>query len=605
MDNTKAIGIDLGTTHTMVAAASEAGQSAILRTREGEPLIPSVVLFAEDRTIVGREAQLRARTNPDRLAACAKHQLGQPFYSQRVAGEWLPPEVIEACILRAAQRDWQLAKEGKYGAVIAVPAHFNDAQRHALVTAAEIANLSFLDLVNEPIAAALAFAENTTDLLPRGIGDEPHYVLVYDLGGFTCEASVLRCGPNQLDLLATEHDSNLGGHDWDLRLVDYLAEPFIRQQGCDPRSEPAQFELLLQRAAQVKLALGVRSLTSLRLEFCGQSEKIIVSQPAFEEMTADLLERTLAIGEAALRQANVPWSDLRRVLLVGGATRMPMVRRALAQKTGFQPDDRVCPEEAVARGAAIYARRILQGRAAPPALRVTSVSTHSLGIEGTDQKTGRRVNKVLIPKGTPLPASVTREFASSSNSGHAMVFNVLEGEDSNPAKCLTIGRVFLRDLPADVAGEWPVEVKYEYSPSGRLSVDARVRYTDRKVRLEAMRPGGVSKFHVTRWQAAVATLPGMGQYREVRAWERTADAQPPLVLAGAGLAAPSPAPPLAPSQGNIEIGGTLTFLKRVMPFAFRRAGTDGPPPARDSAPQARESTPQACDSAQAETAVKS
>jgi molecular chaperone DnaK len=467
--------------------------------------------------------------------------------------------------------------------VIAVPAHFNDSQRHGVAAAVEMSGLSLLELVNEPIAAALAFAEHTSVFSPPGADQTPHAVLVYDLGGYTFEASVLWISPGNVTLVASEHDSFLGGHDWDLRLVDFLAEPFIRNHGFDPRDEAAHLDRLLQQAVQAKVALGVRSHTSVHLNFGGHTEKVTITRQQLEGMTGDLVARTAKICEAALERAKLTWSQVANVLLVGGATRMPMVRQLLAQKTGRLPDDHVCPEEAVARGAAIYAARLHMGQAGrPPALQVTSVSTHSLGIEGSDQRTGVRVNKVLIPKGTPLPAAATRDFFIKANASHTIVFNVLEGEDRHPSKCVTVGRVILRDLPPDLSDEWPVEVKYEYSRAGRLSVDARVRYTDRHVHLETLRPGGVSDAHVSRWKAVVTAQAGMAAYRQVRAWERAADARPPLVVAGIDL-------PKAPEPETEEphSGGLLSFLSRVMPFAFRRDSQ----PATDAADETRSTVP--------------
>jgi molecular chaperone DnaK len=565
MRSIASVGIDLGTTHTVVAVANSSGHTAMLRTREGELLIPSVVLVGDQRTAVGREARLRGRMLPDRLAACAKRQLGQPYYDQKIGGESLPPEVIQACLLQGVKREWFTG--GDCAAVVAVPAHFNESQRHAAATAVEMSGISLLDLVNEPIAAALAFAECTPTLAPLPQAGRPTVVLVYDLGGYTFEATLLSIGPGRVSMIATEHDSFLGGYDWDMRLADCLAEPFVRQHGIDPRSDPALLESLVQQACQLKLALGVRSKAACTLALQGHSEKVVITRQQFEGMTVDLVERTLEICQNVLRQGMLTWGDLQDVLLVGGATRMPLVRAALAGRTGQQPNDRVSADEAVARGAAIYAARIKQGLA-PPALRVTSISTHSVGIEGTDQRTGEHVNKVLIPKGTPLPTTATREFMAKPQPGQLMAFNVLEGEQPQAAKCVRIGRIVLRDLPADLADQWPVEVKCEYSASGQLSIDARVRYTDRQVHLETVRLGGVSQAHVARWKEVVTAQAGLEAYRRVRAWERAADATPPLVVAGLPpRPAPSPAepPPEVPAPACDR-----SFIERLLPYVFRR-----------------------------------
>lgn len=572
--NSRIIGIDLGTTNTVVAAVNPAGHTEILRTREGESLIPSVVLFDDEKTIVGREAQLRGRAHPDRLAACAKRLMGTAFYDHPIGGESIPPEVIQACILQQVKREWVSQDDRQNRAVIAVPAHFNEAQRHATTMAAEMSGLRLLELVTEPIAAALAFAEDAPMFSIVDSQSAPRAVLVFDLGGYTFEATLLSIRPGEMTMVATDHDSFLGGHDWDLRLVDMLAEAFIRGHGVDPRDEPRHLDHLVQRAIQFKHALGVRSHASAHLVCGGKRETVRITRPQFESATADLVEQTGLICDRVLQRGGVPWPRVTQVLLVGGATRMPMIRQMLARRLGRDADDRVCPEEAVARGAAIYAARAIQGGGTPPALQVTSTSTHSLGIEGVNDETGKRVNKVLIPKGTPLPATVTREFFAKRNPQGSIVFNVLEGENSQPDKCVKIGMVILRDLPAEVSEQWPVEVTYEYTPSGRLSVDARARYTNCCAHLTTVRAVGVSQAHVARWKKVITAQSGLPEYRQVLAWERSVESPPPVVVAGL------PEPVATP-----EPEGVLAFLRRLMPFIFQRRQ----PAEESSADPARES----------------
>jgi molecular chaperone DnaK len=555
MANLRTIGIDLGTTNTVVAEGNASGHSQILRTREGEALIPSIVLFADERTIVGREAQLRGRAQPDRLAACAKRLLGEPFYDERIGGEQIPPEVIQACVLAEAKRQCLGTDTGDCRAVIAVPAHFNETQRHATAMAAEMAGLCLLDLVNEPVAAALAFSEGTPYLSLAEPHGEPVSVLVFDLGGYTFEATVLSVRPGQVTMVATQHDSFLGGHEWDLRLADLLVKPFLTRHGIDPGKEPEHLEHLVQRLGQVKHALGIRSHTSVNLTVAGKSETVKLKREEFEQFAADLVERTGSMCDRVLQQSRLDWSQLQQVLLVGGATRMPMIRQMLRQRLGRAPNDRVSPEEAVARGAAIYAARARHGDIRPPSLQVTSISTHSLGLEEIDEQTGGRVNKILIRKGTPLPASASHRFATSSNH-KSIVLTVLEGESSDPGQCLTIGRVFLRDLPADDSGNWRVEVTYQYSASGRLGVDVKVRNANSNVRLETVRPAGVSQAHLVRWRPVVNAQAGFAAYREVCAWERETDSPPPLAVAG---------------LPGAESNGILAFLRRLMPFIVRRS----------------------------------
>jgi len=540
----------------------------MLGTRNGELLIPSVVLFADERTIVGREAQLRGRAHADRLAGCVKRCMGKSHYEHSLGGEWLPPEVIQACILRHVKDE--LGNDHQdIRAVIAVPTHFVETQRHTTAMAAEMAGLGFLDLVNESIAAALAFSEDAPAFELENSRGEPGAYLIFDLGGYTFEATLLSVRPGEMTMVGSDHDLFLGGHDWDLRLADLLAEPFIRHHGLDPREDPQHLDQWVQRARQAKHALSERTHTSVHLSCDGKSETVNISRDQFEHASGDLVAQTERLCDGLLQRAGLGWSSLRQVLLVGGATRMPMIRQMLSRRLGREVDRRVAPEEAVARGAAIYATRLMHGGDAPPQLQVTSISTHSLGIDGVDQATGKRVNKILIPKGTPLPAKVTREFTSKSNAQHAVVFNVLEGEHPDPAHCTKIGHVILGDLPDDVSEQWPVDVTYEYSRSGLLSVVAQARYTDRSVQMTTIRPAGVSQTHLEKWKEVVSGRAGFAAYQQVRAWERACEAAPPLVVAG------RQEPELATEPDRL-----LAFLRRTMPFLFRRqsqAGATGAP----------------------------
>jgi len=554
MADVRTIGIDLGTTNTVVAEVGPAGYSKILRTRAGESLIPSVVLFDDRRTIVGSEAQLRGRARPDRLAACAKRMLGQPFCHEAIEGEQIPPEVVQACILTEAKEQCLGADASNCRVVIAVPAHFTESQRHATTMAAEMAGLKLLELVNEPIAAALAFAEHTPQLSPANPRGKPISVLVFDLGGYTFEATVLSIRPGRVTMVATQHDAFLGGHDWDLRLAELLVSPFLAAHEIDLRKEPQHLEHLVQRIEQVKYALGIRSQASIHLTAGCKSQTITLTREDFEHAADDLVQRTAAMCDEVIERSSLNWNLVQQVLLVGGATRMPMIRRMLQDRLGRAPSDLVFPEEAIARGAAIYAARAHQGHFQPPSLQVTSISTHSLGMEEIDERTGHRVNRILLRRGTPLPATTTYRFATSSDH-KSVVLRVLEGESTDPDDCLTIGRVFLRELPADVSGDWQLEVTYHYSASGRLRVDVRARNGNASVSLDISRPGGVSEAHLVRWRPVVMAQGGFAAYRDVRAWERATDASAPPAVAGLRAAEPD---------------GALAFLGRLMPFLFRR-----------------------------------
>ena len=569
MSQNLAIGIDLGTTHTIASIVGKAGHSEILRDREGDHLMPSVVLFDTDRTIVGHEARLRGRSRPTRFAACPKRDIGQPFYRQPLDGIQLPPEVIQACILNKV-RVSMLAPLGKEcGVVIAVPAHFNEVQRQATALAGEMAGLRVLDLINEPVAVAVAFGEHTPLFRPDTVEQAPTRLLIFDLGGYTFEGTLLEVAAGTIRTIATERMPDLGGHDWDLRLTDVFAERFIREHGADPRETAAGLDHLLQLAAQAKIALTTRSHATVSINFKGNLTSVRVSREEFEAMTGDLLGQAMSLCETILAQAGWKWSEITRTLLVGGATRMPMVTDALTKKLGQAPEAGVCPDEAVARGAALFAANLMQvgeaiGRL--PRFKLANVSTHSLGIEGVDPVSGQKINKILLPRGTQLPAKITRDFVTRQNHQQAVTIKVLEGESLNPRECVTIARIALRNLPEDMSDQWPVEVTYAYDAHGRISVDARIRYTDREVHLETARLGGVSELHRARWKLLVMSAPGFASYQEMDRWVRAMDAPPPVVIVSSPEEVDSP-----------EEAASLSFLQRIMPFAFRKRASPAAP----------------------------
>lgn len=561
----RTVGIDLGTANSLMACINASGHSEMLRDREGKLHVPSVVLFDDDRVIVGQEAKLRGRSQSYRLAACAKQDLGKHFYTQPIGGQYLAPEVIQACILRHLKEGITQALGNDFAAVIGVPAYFNDIQRRATAEAADMAGLPLLDVLNEPVAAALAFGEHRY-AFPDDRPASGTYVLVYDLGGYTFEATLLRCEADTFTTLATDRDNLLGGNDWDLRLADCVAEKFRTEHGIDLHDDPADVDLLFTLVSRAKIALGIRSATSVMLPRAGAMRDVRVTREEFERLTAGLLERTVRHAERVLIDAGLAWTDISRILLVGGATRMPMVRRGLRARSGQSPEQSVSPDEAVCRGAAIFAGHLLghQAQTRPPReTKIGNISTHSLGIEGIDPKSGKKLNRIVIPRGTKLPARVSKEFVTKANAQRSISITVLEGDSSQPQHCTPIGRAVLRELPEDLTIQWPVEVTCEYGPSGRLTLDARIRYTDRHVHLEVIRPCGVSQVHLERWRSAVGSAAGFAEFESLARRELRDHAPPPIALA------------ISPPEPESHEGHILTFLHRFMPFIARRAQQPG------------------------------
>ena len=547
MPEAQAVGIDLGTSNSAVAWVDPSGRTAMIYNADGELLTPSVVFFDDAEIVVGKEALRAAVSYPDRVAQWVKRDMGMPVYSRPIRGQYLPPEVIQSCILRRLRGDIVAAVGPSAKAVITVPAYFDEPRRKATADAGEMAGLSLVDIVNEPTAAALAFGEALGYLSPVGKLLQEMVVMVYDLGGGTFDATLLRLAPGDIRTLATDGDVQLGGHDWDARLVAHAAEAFRRIHGCDPRDDPAALNRLYAAAIEAKHALSARTRTVLRVEHRGLVAEIPVTREQFEEMTADLLERTTYTIRQLVAAARLEWKDVSRILLVGGSTRMPMVARRLQELTGIVPDRTVNPDEAVARGAAIYCKYLLSAAehgGAASAFQVTNVNSHSLGIEGIDPQTMRKTNVILIPRNTPLPAKCSERFMTKSEGQRSIVIQVLEGESRIPGECTAIGRTVIRDLPEGLPKNWPVEVTFEYGSNGRLKVRATVPGTHRETVLELERDVGLSAEGISRWKHVVGKLAGFAEF------EGMFDA---VLSSPALVATPRPEqPPTVPLVGTVS-----------------------------------------------------
>ena len=510
-----AIGIDLGTTNSAVAWVDDSGRTTMVSNSEGDLLTPSIVMFNDNEVVVGKDARSATAVHPDLVAEWVKRDMGAPAYSHPIHGKFLPPEVIQACILRKLRNDVVRRVGDSARVVITVPAYFDEPRRKATADAGEMAGLRVLDIVNEPTAAALSYGEALGYLSRQGEPKQEMTVLVYDLGGGTFDATLLRLSSGNVHTIATDGDVQLGGHDWDNRLVNHIAEHFVQAHGIDPRHDPGGLARLYTVAIEAKLTLSARTRTTIRFDHEGKSLDLQLTREQFEEMAADLLQRTAYTTRQLIAAANLRWSDVSRVLLVGGATRMPMVTSMLCEMTGITPDRTVNPDEAVARGAALYAHYLLDklsndGKA--PAFEVTNVNSHSLGVEGIDQGTMRKTNVILIPRNTSLPAKVTERFVTKMENQRSIVLQVLEGESSLPEECTAIGRTAIRDLPAGLSKGWPVEVTFEYAANGRLSVQAVVPGTHQEARLDIERATGLSHSGIAQWRPAVEQAAGFNRF---------------------------------------------------------------------------------------------
>ena len=506
-----AVGIDLGTTNSAVAWIDEKGHSVMISSREGELLTPSVVLFDDAETIVGKAARAASTVHPDQVAQWVKRDMGYRVYHQPIRGEYFPPEVIQACILRKLKEDVVAELDTAGHSVITVPAYFDEPRRKGTADAGNMAGLTVLDIVNEPTAAALSFGERLGFLSESGATTEEMTVLVYDLGGGTFDATLLHMAPGNIQTLATDGDVQLGGHDWDLRLVDHAAEQFMQSGGEDPRQGAAAFGRLYSAVEEAKHTLSARSRATVRIDHGGHSFSLDITRQQFADLTADLLERTAYTTRQVLTDGGISWNNLSRILLVGGSTRMPMVAEKLEQMSGKRVDRTVNPDEAVARGAAIYAKFLLNHRAGrQTGFQVSNVNSHSLGIEGIDPETMRKTNVLLIPRNTPLPAMFNERFTTKRAGQQSIVIQVLEGETSSPEDCTQIGRTVIRGLPANLPQGAPIDVTFSYQTNGRLEVHTRIPGIEREHRLTLERNSGLSDAKVADWRGSISSGAGFG-----------------------------------------------------------------------------------------------
>jgi molecular chaperone DnaK len=495
-----AVGIDLGTTFSVVAYLDPTGRPTTIINAEGDPTTPSVVLFDEHSVVVGKEALKAATLEPDRVAQFAKRDMGNVAYSKTIRGEQIPPEVIQSLVLEKLKRD-AVAKLGEFRkVVITVPAYFNEPRRKATQDAGQLAGLEVLDIINEPTAAAIAFGVQQGFLSPKGEAKYQETILIYDLGGGTFDVTLMEIDGGKYVALATAGDVCLGGIDWDRRVVDHVAEQFLsRHRGIDPRDEPGGMQRLLRESEDAKRALTARDQITISFEHGGMGVRVPLSRQQFEDMTADLLERTRFTVGKLLKDAKIAWSDITRILLVGGSTRMPMVAAMLEKESGKAPDRTLSVDEAVAHGAAIYAGLLLENDEYRR-MSVRNVNSHDLGVLGIEPQTGRPRTKVMIPRNSPIPLSKTSRFKTHRPGQKSVAVKIVEGGDASGNNATPIGTCVVRDLPPGLPKGTQVDVSFTYAANGRLLVHADLPDLGQEASMEIERDSGLSDGEMILWE---------------------------------------------------------------------------------------------------------
>jgi molecular chaperone DnaK len=497
MTNRKAVGIDLGTTFSAVAHIDAYGKPQIIPNAETERITPSVIFFDGNNVIVGSVAKNSAVAEPEKIVDFVKREIGKPKeqFHREFGGKIYSAEELSALIIKKLKVDAEkYLDQSVTDVVITVPAYFNDAERTATITAGQLAGLNVLQIINEPTAAALAYGLDKLN--------EDQTVFVFDLGGGTFDVTIMRIADHKIDMLATNGDHRLGGKDWDDVIVNQIADEFDRQHGENPLLDLHSYQELHNRALTAKIQLSSRTSTTIVYHHSGKSVKLTLTRKEFEKRTRHLVEKCKTICEMVMQEAKMKWNKIDKVLLVGGMTRMPMIRTMISDVSSLPLIDHVNPDEVVARGAAIQAilsmlteedisgERVLDEATRRQfssldgsLIQVTDITSHTLGVVLWDEKQLQEYVFPMIRKMTAIPAVVKNSFGTADANMERAIVKVVEGESTLPGECTSLGVCDVQ-LPPYLPKGSPVELTYQYNANQVLEVEVQAAGNRAKVSID-------------------------------------------------------------------------------------------------------------------------
>ena len=497
MKHTHAVGIDLGTTYSCIAWLNEYGQPVTILNQEGELSTPSVVFFDGDQPIIGTEAMRNAIASPERVVQHAKRFMGNPEKFWKIDDTRYSPVHISGMILRKLIAAAQELIGEISEAVITVPAQFGDAQRHATMQAGHAAGLERIEMINEPVAAALCHVLGNEGLAFTELAIDQQ-LLVFDLGGGTLDMAVVKYKTNQVCVVASDGDLELGGLDFTKVLVDAAAEKFIADFGSDPRSHRGSLQFLALEAEQAKRSLSVRPRAAITVQHEGNRRTYQIEQKEFESLSRKLIQRSEEITRRILKDNKFGWAHIDVVLTTGGASRMPMIRESLKKLSGRTLNSSLSPDQSIAHGAAYYAgmllsndqyaRTVFNSTASTRLAKVQqqSVNARALGILVRDE-TGQRIPHYLIPANTPLPTAKTHVFGTVVDHQTRVRVQIVESGAGTDRPPTVLGNCQITNLPADLPEGTEIEVTISYDHQARVHVSAVEPVSGLRTEIEIIR----------------------------------------------------------------------------------------------------------------------